>query len=280
MILEKSTFEIYEIVENIYKSIKLENWQIKSLQQLIDKLTEKAADNILNNIFLTLHVQDIQEAVQSIHVNNIKKVDDEVYVCILYKLINKFDFHNSDIKVQIHLKKYSKYTSEINDIIHSLAFLIRNTDTQKSLSVNTKKIDELYNGNLTQFAKGAKKSLTATLIGKHKNDKFIVHPHTKYSIVSIQDLSDSYLHLKDKTITIKCPICKEKFIISEENIEKIINVQNNKIQVNCKHTKSKEHIASLPFSINLSNYFEDSTKKMDKIMFFINNFKKLTNVTQ
>jgi len=247
---------------------------------LVDKLTKTAANNILNNIYLTIHVQDINEAVQKIHINNIRKVDDEVYVCILYKIINKFDLQSSDVKVKIHLKKYSKYTSEVNDVIHALAFLIRNTDTQKSLSINTKKIDELYDGNLIQFAKGAKKSLTATLIGKHKNDKFVVHPYTKNRIVSIQDLSDAYLDLKDKTVTIKCPVCQEKFIISKENIEKIISVQDNKIQINCKHTKSKEHIASLPFSIDLSNHFENNTKKTDKIMFLINNFKKLINVTQ
>ena len=279
MFIEKNISEIYDIIENIYKSIKLENWQIKSLQTLINKLSETAANNILNNICLTIHVQDIKEAVQLILVNNIKKVNDEVFVFILYKLINKFDLQRSDVKVQIHLKKYSKYTSEVNDIIHALAFLIKNTDTPQSLSINTKKIDELYTENLTKLAKGAKKSLTATLIGKHKNDKFIVHPDTKYSIVSIQDLADSYLDLKDKTITIRCPICKEKFIISKENIEKIISIQDNKIQINCKHIKSKEHIASLPFSINLSNYFGNNTKKTDKIMFFINNFKKLADVT-
>ena len=264
MFIEKNISEIYDIIENIYKSIKLENWQIKSLQTLINKLSETAANNILNNIYLTIHVQDIKEAVQLILVNNIKKVNDEVFVFILYKLINKFDLQRSDVKVQIHLKKYSKYTSEVNDIIHALAFLIKNTDTPQSLSINTKKIDELYTENLTKLAKGAKKSLTATLIGKHKNDKFIVHPDTKYSIVSIQDLADSYLDLKDKTITIRCPICKEKFIISKENIEKIISIQDNKIQINCKHIKSKEHIASLPFSINLSNYFGNNTKKTDK----------------
>jgi len=279
MFIEKNISEIYDIIENIYKSIKLENWQIKSLQTLINKLSETAANNILNNIYLTIHVQDIKEAVQLILVNNIKKVNDEVFVFILYKLINKFDLQRSDVKVQIHLKKYSKYTSEVNDIIHALAFLIKNTDTPQSLSINTKKIDELYTENLTKLAKGAKKSLTATLIGKHKNDKFIVHPDTKYSIVSIQDLADSYLDLKDKTITIRCPICKEKFIILKENIEKIISIQDNKIQINCKHIKSKEHIASLPFSINLSNYFGNNTKKTDKIMFFINNFKKLADVT-
>ena len=96
----------------------------------------------------------------------------------------------------------------------------------------------------------------------------------------MQDLSDAYLDLKDKTATIKCPVCQEKFIISKENIEKIISVQDNNIQINCKHTKSKEHIASLPFSIDLSNHFENNTKKTDKIMFLINNFKKLINVTQ
>ena len=121
------------------------------------------------------------------------------------------------------MKKYSKYTSEVNDVIHALAFLIRNTDTQKRLSINTKKIDELYDGNLIQFAKGAKKSLTATLIGKHKNDKFVVHPYTKNRIVSIQDLSDAYLDLKDKTVTIKCPVCQEKFIISNHPIKNSLN---------------------------------------------------------
>ena len=63
--------------------------KIQLLQQLVDKL-QKTAANILNNIYLTIHVQDINEAVQKIHINNIEKVDDEVYVCILYKIINKF----------------------------------------------------------------------------------------------------------------------------------------------------------------------------------------------
>jgi len=277
--IERNISEIYHIIENIYNMIKLENWQMQSLLQLVDKLTKKAAESILNNIYLTIHLQDTNEALQRIYLNNIKKVDDEVYVFILYKLINKYDLQRSNKKVQIHLKKYLKYTSKVDDIIHALAFLIKNTDTQKSLSINTKKIDELYDEDLTKLAKGAKRSLTATLIGKHKNDKFIVHPDTKDRIISIQELGDAYLDLKDKTITIKCPICEARFIISKQNIKDIINVRNNNIQIICKHPKSKEHVASLPFSIDLSNHFEKDTKETDKIMFFINNFKKLANVT-
>ena len=97
---------LIDIIENIYKSTKLENWQIQSLQQLVDKLTKTAADNILDNIYLTIHVQDINEALQTIRINNIKKVDDEVYVCVLYKIINKFDLQSSDVKVKIHLKTH------------------------------------------------------------------------------------------------------------------------------------------------------------------------------
>ena len=125
MIIETNISETFDIIENIYKSTKLENWQIQSLQQLVDKLTKTAADTVVNNIYLTIHVQDINEALQTIRINNIKKVDDEVYVCVLYKIINKFDLQSSDVKVKIHLKKYSKYTSEVNDVIHALAFLIR-----------------------------------------------------------------------------------------------------------------------------------------------------------
>ena len=105
MIIETNISETFDIIENIYKSTKLENWQIQSLQQLVDKLTKTAANNILDNIYLTIHVQDINEALQTIRINNIKKVDDEVYVCVLYKIINKFDLQSSDVKVKIHLKK-------------------------------------------------------------------------------------------------------------------------------------------------------------------------------
>jgi hypothetical protein len=32
----------------------------------------------------------------------------------------------------------------------------------------------------------------------------------------------------------------------------------------------------MPFSIDLKDYFESNTKEMKKIMFFVNNFKRLT----
>ena len=41
MLIETNISETFDIIENIYKSTKLENWQIQSLQQLVDKLTKQ-----------------------------------------------------------------------------------------------------------------------------------------------------------------------------------------------------------------------------------------------
>ena len=53
-------------------------------------------------------------------------------------------------------------------------------------------------------------------------------------------------------------------------------IENNKIQFNCKHIESEDCITQMPFSIDLKDYFESNTKEMKKIMFFVNNFKRLT----
>ena len=111
--------------------------------------------------------------------------------------------------------------------------------------------------------------------GKKKNDKFVVHPNCKKEIVSIEKLG-KYLDLNNKLFNISCPICNKKYTLAEDNIKKIINVQNNKIQFNCKHIESEDYITQMPFSIDLKDYFESNTKEMKKIMFFVNNFKRLT----
>ena len=190
-------------------------------------------------------------------------------------IINLRNLQKSDIKIKIYIEKYDKYTFEVSNLLDSLLFLINYTDSKQGLSINTNKIDELNTGKLTDVAKGAQKSLTTTLIGKKKNDKFVVHPNCKKEIVSIEKLG-KYLDLNNKSFNISCPICNKKYTLAEDNIKKIINVQNNKIQFNCKHIESEDYITQMPFSIDLKDYFESNTKEMKKIMFFVNNFKRLT----
>ena len=49
----------------------------------------------------------------------------------------------------------------------------------------------------------------------------LVHPYTKNRIVSIQDLWDAYLDLKDKTVTIKCPVCQENLLFLRKILKKL-----------------------------------------------------------
>ena len=277
MIVIKSIEDVFNILEYVYVEIekKLEDWQKELILNIIKKLTEKATDTLINSIYMRIYVKDEKEALQNLFINNIKRIDKELYIYLMYKIINLRNLQKSDIKIKIYIEKYDKYTFEVSNLLDSLLFLINYTDSKQGLSINTNKIDELNTGKLTDVAKGAQKSLTTTLIGKKKNDKFVVHPNCKKEIVSIEKLG-KYLDLNNKSFNISCPICNKKYTLAEDNIKKIINVQNNKIQFNCKHIESEDYITQMPFSIDLKDYLESNTKEMKKIMFFVNNFKRLT----
>ena len=107
--------------------------------------------------------------------------------------------------------------------------------------------------------------------------KFRPHPDTKNEIVSIEKLKKSYLNLNSKYVEFFCPICEEKYIIDKNNILNLFTFQNRvTLEFNCDHSNSPNHIKSLPFKIDLAKYsVQDLDNKIEKIMFFINNSRKL-----
>ncbi len=286
MYITKKISEFYDLIKSFELNEDLQQWQNEIFENIVTKLTITTKNKLLENIFITIYVNNLKDCEQNIHKSNIVQFKDPLYIYLIKILIeSKSDFKKSENEMSIRLFEYDKEKVETVNIINSLIYLIYFTDTQQSLSINTKKIDSLYTGEFTKFAKKVNKSIVTTLTGKRKNDKFIIYPKCKKNYIPIEEISKKYLSIGNKNINIACPICNENFNIDKSNIEKKFKIQdNNSIQFNCKHTGSNKHLGKNPFIFNLKsnliNTYKDTSKKIEfskieKIMFLINNFEHL-----
>lgn len=110
MIVIKSIEDVFNILEYVYVEIekKLEDWQKELILNIIKKLTEKATDSLINSIYMRIYVKDEKEALQNLFINNIKRIDKELYIYLMYKIINLRNLQKSDIKIKIYIEKYDK----------------------------------------------------------------------------------------------------------------------------------------------------------------------------
>lgn len=277
MVIVKKISEFYKLIVDFEFDVDLQKWQIGMLENIITKLTISTKNKLLEDVFITIYVNNLKDCDQNINKSNIVQFKDHIYIYLLKLIIeSKKEFRESENEIKILLSKFNKEKIETENVIHSLICLIYFTDTKQSLSINTKKIDSLYTGEFTKFAKNVNKSIVTTLTGKRKNDKFIIFPECNKKFVPIDKISKSYLTIGNKSINISCPICNETFKIDKSNIEKQFIIHENKfIQFNCKHTNSNVFVGTKPFIFNLKDKLGENTKfeNIEKIMFFINNFK-------
>lgn len=278
MELIKNYKESFDLIEKYIKNKTIENSIKAQISKLVNKLTNEAKDVILSNICISIYVNNINEAMQKILISNVKFIENKTYLFLIYKLIIERDLQDDlNLEITFYLHKYNKFKYELNELLNPILNLINYTETEKSISINTNKIDALITCEPKKIAKGAQKSVVQTLTGKQKEKIFRVHPSTKDEIVLIEDLKPNYLSLKDKYKTFLCPICKTKIKIDKNDIDKKISVKNNLVQINCDHELNNSNSQELPYSIDLNQYFDQTNTKMEKKMFFINNFKKLVN---
>lgn len=274
MEIKKSINEIYDVLDKYVKSVGLTLSNEQQVKKLLSKLTDKAIGALLKNAKLTFYVSNVEKVTQQLYLTNIKDSDNKMYVYLIYKLIEKENLQNSMDEIIIEALKYNKFNKEVNEFINKTLNLVEYTTTAKGTTIDIEKLDEIYTCEHKDIAKGARKSAFSTLTEKTREKTFRVTEIAKKRIVEIDELESRFLNLKDKHISLRCPVCNDEHVLESENIDKILSVKASTIQFICAHLKSK-FIDRAPFIINLENYFKSDTKKLHKQMFLINNFKKL-----
>lgn len=280
MIIKKSIKDVFKIIEQFSKQYYIDEKKREQIKVISDKLTHNAIEELFTELNLHFYVQDENEAIQKLLISNVKAVKNNMFICLIHKIITNCNLEESDKVIYIRIQKYNKQSLELETVLNSVLNLIEFTDSRQSLSINTQRIDNLYSGEPNYIVKGAQKSITTTLTGKKKNTTFIAHPATKnrdeknqitYYLVPIEKLNNAYLSLKNKSVNLICPICSTKYIEDENTINQRFFVNGNEITFKCRHIGN--HLVEMPFSINLENHFTKETTEIEKIMFFINNFK-------
>lgn len=275
---EKSN-EIYSILDSYFRNNKhqLENSQINQIHKCYEKLKPEIKITLVEKFEFIFYVNDVNLSRQRLYAEHILDIEDSSFVYLIYKIMDFMHLKNKDLELIINLKAYDKESIELFKVFKSAMFIIDYSKSGYTPIIDLKKIDNIYTNTNTKIAKGNFNSITALLSGKKVKLKFKPHPDTKNEIVGIEKLKRSYLNLNNKYVEFLCPICEKKHIINDSNILKRFTFQNRvTLEFNCDNEDSPNHIKSLPFKINLSKYsVQDLDNKIEKIMFFINNSRKL-----
>jgi len=255
----------------------------KQIDNMLLKLTDEAKENLIKIWDVIFYVTSENIFMNEPTFNKIVNVSNKSKLYLYFKLINLNTIEINKIKtidiiVKEEFKKEDKKIYETNNIINKIIDAIDYTKSETSLVLDLDKIDSLYSEKPKDLAKGAKRSVLATLTNKKIEYVFRVHPETKNRIVSVKELeSANKLDLKNKEFNCKCPICNLKYSITKENINKIIRVNKNEIIFTCNHLNTDKY-KNLPFKVNIDKFILNECSDYYKRMFFINNFKQLTKI--
>ena len=275
-------------VESLYKLSSdyfyNDDYMSKSEKDQISKLalksTQKTIHNLLMKLCINIEIYNISEAQQSLRIENIANVYD---LDKLYLFNQIYVYHKHILKIKninILVNVYYKSHTEISKFTECLLFISHYCGKKKTVDIE--KIENFIPKNKNLFFKGVRKSIINTTFGIKVYDDYRCHPQHSKRIIHISELESHRYKLKNKKITINCPICNCKHEISSTTIDRLITLKRTIVSLNCNHITSSLHIKEGPFSIDIDK-FTYGTKNFSKEkaqIFFINNFKRLTNATQ
>ena len=233
----------------------------RELEEIVIKI--KDPDKIIKNTDIILYVtsnfftSDCFEIIDT-------DLDEKVY--IYYKLLYKVEKVK---EVQILCVEYKKTNKEITEMLNVIGCINKYVNNH---TFNQPKFSNVFQ-NYKKDIKNVKKSIFSTLFPQRKKN-FTFNPYNKSSLqfVSFAQIPKAYLDLKDRHITIQCPICKKKYFIDKDNIEKMFFVQKNDVIFNCDHSGT-EYLKEFAYKVDLDKYLDKQLTKKEKIMFVLNNIK-------
>jgi len=273
-ILNIDKINLKELLKNYFESNKIDKKFILQIEYLINKLTEEAKKNIVKNFNVIFYVKNENDFISRPLSSKIKNITDENKLYLYFRLI---DFATNNIDIII--TNANEENIEIYKLIDAVIFTMTYTKDITSFTLDLDKIDALYTKEPKKIAKGARKSIISTLTKKRKERIFRVCKNAKNRIVLFDELLEANkLDLGDKTFNCKCPICGNKYSITKFNIDSIIEINDDYVIFKCEHNNTNFY-KELPFKVNIKPFLEGKKySKYSKQMFFINNFKKLTEI--
>ncbi|RLA76293.1 MAG: hypothetical protein DRG78_19295 [Epsilonproteobacteria bacterium] len=225
---------------------------------------------LIKNIMITISVNNINKANMYFTNNDILFIENKNHYELLALIFNKQPSCGEET-IDILFIENKGFDNKVNELF---SYIIDYPQYYYGIKTNDKYFQEIFaTSKLCTYFEGTKKCIIKTLLEEDRT------PHRIGDFKEIKRIKKQS-SIKDKYINLLCPVCTEKYEITKETIDKIIVVDKkaNKITFDCIHKKFPEFKSK--FSISLKDY-EDyislSTKEYTIQMWFIDNFKRLTN---
>ena len=137
MIIKKRIKDVFKVIEHFSKEYNIDEEKRKQIKEIMQKLTSKAVDDLFKELYLHFYVHDENEATQNLSVSNVIAVKDNMFICLLHKIITNNDWEQSDKDIFIRIQKYKKDVFELEAVLKAVLNLVEYTDSRQSLSLNT-----------------------------------------------------------------------------------------------------------------------------------------------
>jgi len=285
MFLKIPVFDLMSIVLDKL-DIHFENDKSRNYK-IIDKFLEKSTINFrrdfLKSSVIVLHVSDVDKSEIELHSSQVKQICDPWLVYLFCKIVAKDKMEilkkesSEPLYAHVCLLTYSKKGYEAKEFMSTLLTSFSSVDKGKQINID--RIESLLSkSDKKEYVKGVQESVTATLLGRGEDKALRIPKEAQNGIVAFSELGKA-LNIKDKRKKTQCPICKEKYMIDQSNLTKILFFKGETFIYKCDHKKSLEHIGGDPFEKDLSSYLPMSATNKEKSMFVLINFKHIAYST-
>ena len=173
---------------------------------------------------------------------------------------------------EIELHIYREEADQLFKESHFLNLMTNLSILGDGIKMDINKIDNLYNIDKCKIL-GTKISPAGTFLQK-QNSKFFKGKYNPdpENLIPIEDLQTNYLHASiDEIIVVQCPVCRTRRRRHFHNIKSLFTFTGNTVALSCSHPNTIDRYESKPYTFNIDSNLMKKYKKIELIMYIINN---------
>ena len=263
--------EEIKLSPNFIKSMdKVDSSMIQSLldTQIITIITDKASPFTHLSSARVINIYPIECIYILLYIINIfEDVDSKV----TKNLLPYTDLVQKEIRLRI-------YDQTADQSFRENTFLCLLTSISifgNKLKMDINKIDKHYSIDKNKIL-GTQISPTGTFFKKQSTKyfkpKYNPNSHTCLPIEELRTKLKDYLKGEsDEIIVVYCPVCRNVHRRNYFNIKDLFTLSGNTVTLSCNHTNTIDLYESKPYSFKIDSELSKKYKKLEIIMFIINN---------
>lgn len=179
------------------------------------------------------------------------------------------------LQKEIHLHIYDQAADQSFRENNFLCLLTSISIFGDRLKMDIPKIDNHYSIDKNKIS-GTQKSPTGTFFQKQSTKYFIPkynpNPGSYIPIEELRTKQKDYLKgAIDRIIVVHCPVCGNKHKRNYFNIKDLFSISGSTVTLSCNHSDSIHMYESKPYSFRTDSELSKKYKKLEIIMFIINN---------